>query len=223
MKIVIIGEGGHSKVIKDIILSNKNLSIFGHLDDKHIEKRIHNGLFLGPISYANEIVMKQNDIRFVIAIGNNHIRKQIAQRLNLQDEMFITLIHSSATVSPTCQIDVGTVIMPNAVINSDSIIGKHVIINTGAVVEHDNVIGDFVHVSPNTTLTGSVKVGEGSHVGAGATVIPNVGIGEWSIIGAGATVIDDIPANKTAVGTPTKIINQKNKGGELSDFRLSST
>ena len=223
MKIVIIGGGGHSKVIKDIILSNKNLSIFGYLDDKHIDKRIHNGLFLGPISYANEIVRQQNDIRFVIAIGNNLLRKQIAQRLNLQDDMFITLIHSTAIVSCTCQIDVGTVIMPNTVINSDSIIGKHVIINTGAVVEHDNVIGDFVHVSPNATLTGSVKVGEGSHVGAGATVIPNVEIGEWSIIGAGATVIHDIPANKTAVGTPTKIINKKNEGGEISDFRLSST
>ena len=35
MKIAMIGKGGHSKVIKDIILSNKEYEIVGYLDDQY--------------------------------------------------------------------------------------------------------------------------------------------------------------------------------------------
>ena len=98
--------------------------------------------------------------------------------------------------------------MQGAIIQSDSIIGKHCIINSGASVDHECQIEDFVHISPHATLCGNVHVGEGSWIGAGATIIPGIKIGNWCTIGAGATVINDVEDNSIVAGTPAKSIKK---------------
>ena len=130
--------------------------------------------FIGPILSAEIIIDIFKEVKFIIAIGNNKIRKLIAKKLNLTNENYVTLIHPTASVSPSAKIGYGSVIMAHSVINADAQIGKHTIINTGSIIEHDNQIGDFVHISPNATLTGTVKIEEGVHIGAGATIIPNI-------------------------------------------------
>jgi acetyltransferase EpsM len=205
MKILVVGHGGHSKVIADMILSTGENTIIGFLDDKYVDLRVIDGIYLGPISSAKEILKKFNDVKFVIAIGENRIRQSTVQKLSLSFDNYITVIHSSAMVSPTAKIGYGTVVMPNSVINADSQIGHHSIINTSSVVEHDSILGDFSHVGPSATLTGTVQLGEGAYVGAGVTIIPNIKVGKWAIIGAGATVITDIPSFSTAVGIPAKV------------------
>jgi acetyltransferase EpsM len=205
VKIVMIGQGGHSKVIRDIILENKEYHLVGYLDDSIKDMTVSGSLFFGPIFAAYEMIRYFKQVKFVIAIGNNVARKSVAQRLGLANHFYITLVHKTAIISPGAKIGHGTVVMANAVINAEAQIGHHAIINTGSVVEHDNKIDNFTHISPHATLTGGVTVGEGAHIGAGAVAIPNVKIGEWSTIGAGATVINDIPSHCTAVGTPAKI------------------
>ncbi|MGE7602903.1 acetyltransferase [Peribacillus sp. NPDC097675] len=213
MRIVIIGEGGHSKVIKDIIDSIKGYEIIGYLDDKYEQTLVKENLFFSPLSTVSNLLDYFTDIKFIIAIGDNHVRKKIVHQLNIHDSFYVTLRHPSSIISSSTQMGVGTVIMPFSVINADTKIGHHSIINTGAVIEHDNNIGDFVHISPHATLTGSVKVEEGVHIGAGSTLIPNVEIGEWSVIGAGATAIHNIPPHSLAVGTPAKLKNKIGLGG----------
>jgi acetyltransferase EpsM len=213
MNIVLIGHGGHSKVVRDIVLSTKHDQIVGYLDDKFKTEMIRDNLFFAPISAAKKMIEHDQYLKFVIAIGDNKSRKLIYQQLNLANEYYATLIHPSAFISPSATIGDGTVLMAYTVINADAKVGHHTIINTCAVVEHDNQVGDFVHLSPNATLTGAVKIENGVHIGAGATIIPNIKVGEWSIIGAGATVIDDIPANCTAIGIPAKVkINKVTEG-----------
>jgi acetyltransferase EpsM len=206
MKLAVVGTGGHSKVIQDLVRVNDNTQIIALLDDKYTSLTFENAIYMGPIDTAKQLIPIHPDLKFIIAIGTNGVRKEIVNRLLLSDECYATLIHPSAWISPSVRIGVGSVVMPHAVINADSYIGNHSIINTGAIIEHDNQISNFVHVSPKATLTGGVKVGEGVHIGAGASVIPNLEIGEWSIIGAGATVIKSIPPSSTAVGVPAKVI-----------------
>ncbi|MGX2961372.1 acetyltransferase [Peribacillus sp. JNUCC 23] len=217
MNIAIIGKGGHSKVIEDIIFSNIEYEIVAYLDDQYEDVKVVNGMYYGPIIGAQKMIVFFDELTFVIAIGNNQVRKSIADQLGLADHCFATLIHSQAVVSSSATIGRGTVVMASAVINADAKIGNHTIINTNAVVEHENTIHDFVHISPSVTLTGTVTVEEGAHIGAGAVVIPNVQIGEWSVIGAGATVIHDIPANCTAVGVPARTVRKNAIGGVLNE------
>lgn len=188
------GASGHAKVIIDILEAN-GVKIDGLFDDNKIT-----GELVGyPISQY-----KPNAIdEIIISIGNNEIRKKIAERVNGK---FISAIHPTAIISPHAKIGKGSVIMHGAIVQSEAIIGDHCIVNTGATIDHECIIGDFVHISPNASLCGNVVVGEGSQVGVGAVVVPGVRIGKWSLVCAGSVVTKDIPDNCIASGNRCKVI-----------------
>ncbi|TCN22192.1 acetyltransferase [Mesobacillus foraminis] len=204
MKIALIGIGGHSKVIQEMISEQAGWEIIGYFDDQYEQEFFKDECYFGPIQTSLKMHEYFCDVKYLVAIGNNRTRKSIVEKLNLPADSYATLVHKSSIISKRAIIGHGTVVMPGAVVNTDSQIGQHSIINTNAVIEHDNMLGSYVHISPNATLTGNVKAGDGVQVGAGAAVIPSKSIGEWAIIGAGGVVIEDIPSYSLAVGVPAK-------------------
>ncbi|TKH20653.1 acetyltransferase [Bacillus cereus] len=207
IKLALIGQGGHAKVITDIVYANKGYQIVAVFDDVHQSLHHNDGVLYGPIAAIHSLI-EEIDFKIIIAIGSNEVRQRIAKQLNLTEDSYETIIHPTAIVSNFALLGLGTVIMPHVVIHANTTIGKHTIINTASVIEHDNEIGDFVHISPNATLTGMVSVGEGGHIGASATIIPMKKVGNWSIIGAGSTVISNVPPFCTAVGSPAKVVKK---------------
>lgn len=204
-KVVIIGAGGHAKVIADIIEKKGDL-IEGFLDD-NIEKDrkiICQYKVLGKIEDCLQITKQDKNVEFVIAIGDNFIRKQIANKYKLK---YYTAIHPSAQIGIDVQIEEGTTVMANSCLNSSAIIGKHCILNTGSIIEHDNIIEDFVHISPKVALGGTVKIGEGTHIGIGAIVKNNINICSNCIVGAGAVVVKNIEEAGIYVGVPAGRVN----------------
>lgn len=201
--VVIIGAGGHAKVIADIIDKSKDI-VVGFLDDNKTKGDIiikeKQYRVIGKIDDCTKIQLKYPEMEFVIAIGNNKVRKQIAERY--ENLKFYTAIHPSGQIALDVEIGEGTVIMANTIINTSAKIGKHSIINTGAIIEHDNIIGDYVHISPNATLCGTVEIGELTHVGAGTTIKNNIKICENCILGAGSVVVKNIIHSATYVGVP---------------------
>lgn len=194
-RLVIIGAGGHGKIVADIALKN-GYSDICFVDDNAV------GECLGfPIIGTSACIESQNDdmTDFVIGIGNNYVRKKVAE---VHDVPWVTLIHPSAQIGANVSIGRGTVVMANAVINVSATIGLHCIINTGAIVEHDNVIEDYVHLSPGAVLGGTVRIGELTHVAIGATVRNNINICRECMIGAGAVVVKSIEESGTYVGVP---------------------
>jgi len=194
------GASGHCKVIIDMILRNGG-SVVKVFDDNKATKEILN---IKVSSGFNQDEVKGN---LIISIGNNQIRKKIAE--SIQKDVFCKLIHPNAIVDASVDIAKGSVVMAGAIINSSVKIGKHSIINTASSIDHDCVIEDYVHVSPNSTLCGNSRVGEGSHVGAGSVIIQGVIVGKNVTIGAGSVIISDVPDNVTIVGNPGKIIKKK--------------
>lgn len=199
-KIIIIGASGHGKVIADIVIKSGD-DIIGFLDDG-VEK----GTLVAGIQVLGKIecYASYKDCEFVIAIGNQNVRKKIANKLPVK---WYTAIHPSAVISSLeVEVGEGTVIMANAVINSSAKIGKHCIINTASIVEHDNKLGDYVHISPNAALAGGVSVGKMTHIGVGACVKNNINIAPNCTIGAGAAVVKDISESGTYIGVPARKI-----------------
>ncbi len=196
-RLVIVGAGGHGKVICDIALKN------GYSDVSFIDDSTTGGCMGFPIIGKSDKIQTLNDGKtdFIIAIGNNKVRKNIAERYDVN---WTTLIHPSAQIATNAHIGRGSVVMAGAVINADAVIGNHCIINTRAVAEHDNIIKDYVHISPGVSLGGTACVGEQTHVGIGATVINNITICDNCVIGAGAVVIKNISHSGTYVGVPAK-------------------
>lgn len=199
-KVVIIGASGHGKVIADIILKSGD-EVVGFLDDNPDL----DDTFIGfPVLGGVKDAPKYKDYKFIIAIGNADIRERIANELNVK---WYIAIHPTAVISNIAvEIQEGTVVMANAVINSAAKIGRHCIINTGAIVEHDNIIEDFVHISVGAKLAGNVTVGKKTWIGIGSQVIQCKTICESVMIGAGATVINDIQEKGTYVGVPHRKI-----------------
>lgn len=196
---ILIGGSGHAKVILDCIRASGD-EVAGILDD---------GLEAGTLVLGVPVLGKTSAYeaypahRFVIAIGNNPVRRRIAEKMNVQ---WGTVIHPSAVVSAYAAVGAGTVVMPGAVINAGAVLGNHCIINSGAVVEHDNRLADYVHISPNAALGGTVTVGEETHVGIGACVRNNVHICGGCTIGAGAAVVKNIVEPGVYVGVPARKI-----------------
>jgi acetyltransferase EpsM len=206
---VLIGAGGHAKVILDILEENKE-TVIGLIDDNPLLQELRGYPVLGNINYVPYLLEKyKGNLKFIISIGDNRVREKISARLNCLKVTFGKAIHPSAVVSSNAFIGEGTVVMPNAVINSSAYVGKHVIINSGAIIEHDCVVEDYAHVSPGAKLAGNVQIGRLAHIGTGANIIPNILIGSDSIIGAGAVVTQPIPESVVAVGVPAKVIKRR--------------
>ncbi|MBQ4581762.1 MAG: acetyltransferase [Oscillospiraceae bacterium] len=196
-KVMLIGGGGHAKVIMDIVQACGD-TVVGLLDDGIEIGTVVQGV---PVVGAAIDAEKFTDCRFIVAVGNNVIRHRIVDALALR---WYTAVHPSAVISPNAVIGEGSVVMPAAVVNAGAKVGRHCIINTAAVVEHDNVIGDYAHVSCGAVLTGAVHVGEEALVGAAAVVRNNVHICAGCIVGAGSVVITDMKEKGTYAGIPAR-------------------
>lgn len=195
----IYGTGGHSQVVADTIRSEK-LKIDLQFDDNAEIVNQSNGRIASGFHIAGKTFSSSN-APFVLAIGNNQIRSQLARDLPVD---YVSVTHPKSVIAADVQIGAGSVIFAGAIVQSNCRIGEHVIINTSASVDHDCRIGDFAHISPGATICGNVEIGQGATVGAGATIIQGIKIGQWSTVGAGAVVIRDVPQHVTVAGCPAK-------------------
>ena len=202
MKVLILGAGGHGKVVADILLK-QGMSVLGFLDD---DPALWGNEQLGiPILGGIDQFARYSPEGLALGIGSNRVRQRIVTRLGgCAEPLWINAIHPNATIGMNVRLGRGVVLAANVVINADSSIGDHVIVNTGATVDHDCTLCDFCHVAPGVHLAGGVTIGTGTLMGIGSVTIPLCSIGEWSTIGAGATVIRDIPSRVTAIGTPAR-------------------
>ena len=196
-RLIIVGAGGHGKVIADAALK------IGYTNICYIDDYEKGDVIGFPVIGTSADIESLNDghTDFIIGIGNNAVRKMIAETYNVN---WVPMVHPSAQLAFKVEIGKGTVVMANAVVNVCSNIGEHCIINTGAVVEHDNVIGNYAHISPNVALGGTVRIGALTHVGIGATVKNNTDICSDCTIGAGAVVVKNINAPGIYVGVPVR-------------------
>lgn len=198
--VVIIGAGGHARVIADILVC-QGRRVIGVLDDASAA-RCGELPRLGEVSDAKLWLEKAE---FVVGIGSNETRQRIVESLP-QELRFATVVHPRAVLAKEVEVGVGSVLMAGVVVNPGTVIGKHCIINTLASVDHDCVLDDYVHISPGATIAGTVHVGRRTWICVGASVVNNLNICNDVIVGAGGAVIQDISIPGTYVGVPAKII-----------------
>lgn len=199
------GCGGHGKVIIDI-LYRQGRTVAAVVDDNPPSgiTKIHGIPIYSTAEKLAEIKCDRSE--WIVAIGNNRIRQTITQKLQNQGYSFTTAIHPSAQIALGVEIAPGTVVMANAVINTDSKIGQHVIVNTAATIDHDCIVGDYCHIAPGCSIGGGVKVGNGSFLGIGSSVCQYLEIGDRTTCGAGSVVIRSLPSHCLAYGCPAKVV-----------------
>jgi len=202
--VVIIGSGGHAKVVIELVRAEGKYQIKGCTAPGE------SGFVLGdvPILGTDSMLpaMLANGVKKAfVAIGDNHLRLRLLAQVSEMGFELINAVSPNAVVSPSAILGRGIAIMAGAIINASAEIGDGAIINTNAGVDHDCRIGSGAHVGPGSALAGNVEIGCESFLGAGSCVVPGVRIGSRAIVGAGSVVVRDIPDDVTAMGVPARI------------------
>lgn len=200
--LIILGAGGHGKVVADIARKNGYINI-AFLDDN---REIKECLGYPVIGDNTDFYSFKENSNFFIAIGNSIVRESYFKQLESSGCNIIKLLHPNAQIGANVEIGCGSVVMAGAVINPSTIIGKGCIINTCSSIDHDCIIGNYSHVSVGAHLAGTITVGNSTWIGIGAVVTNNIHIASGCIIGAGSVVIDNILEKGTYVGVPARKI-----------------
>ncbi|MFB9325054.1 acetyltransferase [Paenibacillus aurantiacus] len=210
-KIVLLGSGGHAKVVIDIVELAGEYEVLGLLDDHRPAGTVVCGYeVLGPLELLGSV---QAD-GCIAAVGDNATRERIVRRAEALAPglPFVAAVHPKAVIARSASLGEGTVVMAGAVVNGDTSVGKHAIINTNASIDHDSVLGDYVSVAPRAATGGGVRIGSHAAISIGATIIHGIAIGEHAVIGAGATVVSPIESFAVAYGTPARVVRRREAG-----------
>lgn len=193
-KILLIGGGGHSVAVADVIRAEDRFDILGFVDIDSRAPLAYLGYeYLGTDKQLDQIECSSA----LIAIGQI---KSPSPRMKLfaaaQGMGFDlpAIISPHAYVAPNVELSAGSIVMHFAMINASTSIGSNVIINSATVVEHGVNIGNHCHIAPRATVLGDASIGNGCFIGAGAVIMQNVTIGNNAVIGAGVVVAKDVAA-----------------------------
>lgn len=199
-RLAVVGASGHGKVVADIAELN-GWSVSFYDDAKVFEET-----FPWDVIGATKDLIHATDQYegVIVAIGNNEVRTRISKELSASGGILVTLVHPKSAVSRYASLAEGTVVMANAVVNSDAKVGRYCIINTGATVDHDCVLGDGVHLSPGCNVAGGVSIGDGSWLGIGSSVKECLNLGAHVVVGAGSVVLKEVASRSTVYGVPAK-------------------
>lgn len=207
---VILGGGGHARVLIDCILVNQSAMSYVVLDRN---PALHGGDLFGVPVVGDEghleQLLRDGATHFVVglgAAGNNEPRRLLFHLGLSQKLQPLTIVHPQSICSSRASVGLGTQILPGSIVNACAVLGQNVIVNSGAIVEHDCLVGDHAHIATGAKLAGGVCVDRGAHVGAGAVVRQGIKIGENAVIGAGAVVVKDVAANVVVAGVPAKLL-----------------
>jgi sugar O-acyltransferase (sialic acid O-acetyltransferase NeuD family) len=212
---IILGGGGHARVLIDCLQAAGRAQLYGVLDRDGAQwgQTLLGVPTLGGDELLADVVAKGVNC-FAVGlggIGDNRPRQRLFE-LGLSFGLEpLTVAHPTATCSRWAKIGLGSQLFPGSIVNAGAELGVNVIVNSGAIVEHDCIIGAHAHVATGARLASTVQVGEGAHIGAGATVRQCIAIGAGAIVGAGAVVVKDVPPYTVAVGVPARLLRQVEK------------
>ena len=193
-KIVLVGGGGHARVLISVIRKTGSFDIVGYTDPEDRGEILGVPRMGGDEALAS-VLEHHPGCAAVVAVGNVRVsdrRERVFETLEEIGFDIPVIVSPWAIVNEEVVLGKGTVVLDGAVVNTGSRIGNCCIINTNATVEHDCEIGDYVHVASGAVLSGGVKVGRHTLIGAGACIVQGLEVAERSVIGAGAVVHESL-------------------------------
>lgn len=210
MKIAIFGASGFSREVADIcfVSGYKNIIFIDKSDNmnKYGEFEIVDESYVEALS--------ANGYKFIIGIGNNHIRKKIFCKFNTVK--YTNIIHPSATFGlgqrEYIEQNVGNIIAAGVRFTNGIKVGNFGIYNLNSTIGHDCIIKDFVNICPGVNISGNTTISNEAFIGTNACTIQGqsitnrIMVGEKSTVAAGAVVIRDVPDGVTVMGVPARVV-----------------
>jgi sugar O-acyltransferase (sialic acid O-acetyltransferase NeuD family) len=221
MPCVIVGAGGHGRVVLDILVRAGQHKVVGFLDSNpEVHGRRMDGVpILGDLNVLTNL-QDQGVQGAVVAIGDNGVRRAFADEIETMGLELVNAIHPSANLANNVHLGRNVVVAAGALVCAHCQIGDSVILNTGCIVDHESMIGTAAHICPGARLAGRVTVEAGAFVGIGATVLQGLRIGCEGIVGGGAVVVRDVESMSTVVGVPARTLREAPEYEEFIDMMV---
>ena len=155
--LIIIGNGGHAKIVIDILEERGDYNILGIITKN---KGDEIGIGIGGYQIlGNDNVLQElfnNGVKFAaIGVGgynDNSLRKRIYENLKKIGFQVISAIHPTASISRTVLMGEGNVVFSGVVINPYARLGNNIIVATGSTIDHDSIIKDHSLISAGVTI-----------------------------------------------------------------------
>ena len=191
--IVIVGAGGHARMILDLLAELRCFQVVGLLDDAVAPGQLVNGAkVLGPATAEQFAELHGQGLRLAVnAVGGvtkRPLRAAIYDRIRAAGFGLPTLVHPKAAVDASAQLGEGAQVLAGAYVGASSVIGDDCIINNGSVIAHDCTVADHAHIAPGAVLAGGVTIGRNTLIGMGASIYLGVTIGADVIVANGVDV-----------------------------------
>jgi len=204
-KVILLGSGGHAKVVVDILEKSETYEIVGIITKDKINS------FLNYPVLGNDdllpILYKKGITKVAMGIGSfrdNNLRKKVFSKVKRMGFNVVSAIDPTATISKSVILGEGSVIFAGAIINTLVVIGDNVIIATGSTIDHETRIENHVLISAGVTIGANNLIGEGALLALGSKVISGLKIGKNVVVGAGAVVTKDIKKPGIYIGIPAR-------------------
>lgn len=154
--LLILGAGQYGVMAAEIAESMGVFDRIAFLDDSLGEN---------VVGTLNDLPKFATEFRYgFVAIGNPALRRKLTEQLQQNGFTLATLVHPTAYVSPSAQLDAGCCVEPNATVQTGAVIKQASFIASGAVVRHNATVGEFCHVDCNAVVNTLAVVPTGTHI-----------------------------------------------------------
>jgi UDP-perosamine 4-acetyltransferase len=206
-KILVVGSGGHTEVVIDILLEMNIYNIIGITTNNILNTREILGF---PVIGSDDILCqyKERGINsLALGVGgykDNGPRKKLFLDLINKDFKLVSAIHPFSSISKSSTLGKGVVISAGSIIHTSATIGDNCIMALNATVGHHTKIENHVLISAGVNVGANVVVGEESLIAIGAKIVSGVKIGKRVMVAAGAVVVNDVGDDERVFGIPAK-------------------
>jgi UDP-N-acetylbacillosamine N-acetyltransferase len=204
--LIIIGSGSFALEILNYFCEifkpkkTKKIYFLGTTNNKNNFYKIHENSF-----FVKKIPTKLNKVNtnFIIAYGNEILRSKYFKKY-VKNFTPIKLVHPTAYIASSVNIEEGAIICPQTVLSIGSKIMKNALINTGSQIGHHTVIGESSIISTGAIINGRVIIGSRCFVGSNSTVMQNIKFQNSSKVTANSALYSNLKSKHIAHGNPAK-------------------
>ena len=214
---LLLGAGGHSRVVLSILADVGAHSIEGIIDINNSESNLKGSceFIMGvPVYGLNTLndLTGVKDLDIFLSIGDCNLRRQWWDKAFHLGFSMPNLVSPSATIHPSAALGSANIICSGVFIGPEAIIGSNDLINTGSILEHESSVGNHCHIAPRSVIAGRSSVDDNCFIGVGSVIIDGISITRFTTVGAGAVVIKNINSpDGVYVGVPCRRLSEELK------------
>jgi sugar O-acyltransferase (sialic acid O-acetyltransferase NeuD family) len=178
--ILVYGAGDNGRIVRNLVVQC-GYNFGGYISDISEGPDI-----IGPFEKIRKEYSPQN---YEIAMGIGFVdlknRRKIYNNIKEANFTVSTLLHPASYKCPTAKIGEGTIVLPHAVIDFNTVIEEIVFIWPNVVVNHDTIIRSNTFLSPGCIINGFCEIGENCFIGAGAVIVDHISVPSNTFVKAG--------------------------------------